>query len=54
MNTKNMFLTTILVMLLAVNIFAAGQAETTKTEGLDRSKHFITVATGPTSGLYYP
>ncbi|NLA97059.1 MAG: TAXI family TRAP transporter solute-binding subunit [Spirochaetales bacterium] len=54
MNTKNMFLTTILVLLLAVNIFAAGQAETAKTEGLDRSKHFITVATGPTSGLYYP
>ncbi|MGD9567119.1 MAG: TAXI family TRAP transporter solute-binding subunit [Sedimentibacter sp.] len=29
-------------------------AENKEEAQLDRSKHFITVATGPTSGLYYP
>lgn len=33
----------------------AAEAETTTSEPeLDRSQYFITVATGPTSGLYYP
>lgn len=34
---------------------ASGETGTTQQEvELDRSKYFITVATGPTSGLYYP
>jgi TRAP transporter TAXI family solute receptor len=33
---------------------ASEKGTTVQQEGLDRSKYFITVATGPTSGLYYP
>ena len=34
---------------------AAAAGETTEAAvSVDRSKHFITIATGPTSGLYYP
>ncbi len=54
MRNKTILLT--LVMLIALTtLFAGGQSEPSqKSEGLDRSKYFITVATGPTSGLYYP
>jgi len=40
--------------LLATPVFAAGQGEAAKSTGFDKSKYFVTVATGPTSGLYYP
>ena len=33
---------------------AGGEAPAAQGETLDKSKYFITVATGPTSGLYYP
>ncbi|MBN2286392.1 MAG: TAXI family TRAP transporter solute-binding subunit [Tissierellales bacterium] len=39
----------------AAQTTAAGETETSQPAvELDRSKYFITVATGPTSGLYYP
>ncbi|MDY0289682.1 MAG: TAXI family TRAP transporter solute-binding subunit [Sphaerochaeta sp.] len=53
MRNKTILLTLVILVALTT-LFAGGQAEPSKSDGLDRSKHFITVATGPTSGLYYP
>lgn len=54
MRKRHMFLIALILLSFSVSLFAGGRAEAPKTEGLDRSKHFITVATGPTSGLYFP
>ncbi|MGE4453647.1 MAG: TAXI family TRAP transporter solute-binding subunit [Sphaerochaeta sp.] len=54
MKTRQLFLITLLVLLMSVSLFAAGDTEKAESGELDRSKYFITVATGPTSGLYYP
>lgn len=51
---KNTLLLALILLITMTTLFAGAQAETSKSAGLDRSKHFITVATGPTSGLYYP
>ena len=43
------------VFLLFTIILACGKSEEKKvSEGIDRSKEFITIATGPTSGIYFP
>lgn len=54
MKKRDIFLTALLLLVFSFSLIGAGQGEKGATEGLDRSKHFITVATGPTSGLYYP
>lgn len=54
MNKRNLLLTVLLLIAFSFSLIAAGQGEKSVSGGLDRSKHFITVATGPTSGLYYP
>jgi TRAP transporter TAXI family solute receptor len=54
MKKRHVVLIALIALFLSTALFASGKAEATKTEGLDRSKYFITVATGPTSGLYYP
>lgn len=51
---KKTILLAIVMLIALTTLFAGAQAETSTSGGLDRSKHFITVATGPTSGLYYP
>lgn len=51
---KKTILLTLVILIALASIYAGGQAEASKSDGLDRSKYFITVATGPTSGLYYP
>jgi len=52
---KKTILLSLVLLIGLTTIFAGGQAEPSeKGDGLDRSKYFITVATGPTSGLYYP
>ncbi|MGE4584543.1 MAG: TAXI family TRAP transporter solute-binding subunit [Sphaerochaeta sp.] len=54
MNAKRLLLIALLVGVLVASMFATGSSETSQSGTLDRSKYFITVATGPTSGLYYP
>lgn len=55
MKRKQLFLIALLALVMSVSLFAAGNSEKKVQSGeLDRSKYFITVATGPTSGLYYP
>jgi len=47
----------LLVITISAAIFAGGQGEPaagTEASGLKRSNYFITVLTGPTSGIYYP
>lgn len=51
---KKSLLSITLFMLFSIFI-ACGKSEEKKvTEGIDRSKEFVTVATGPTSGIYFP
>ncbi|MBJ2356455.1 TAXI family TRAP transporter solute-binding subunit [Sphaerochaeta sp. S2] len=54
MKRKQLFLIALLALVMSVSLFAAGDSEEAQSGELDRSKYFITVATGPTSGLYYP
>ncbi len=54
MKRKQLFLIALLALVMSVSLFAAGNSEKVQSGELDRSKYFITVATGPTSGLYYP
>jgi len=51
---KKTFLLALIILIALTSLAAKGETETTQSGGLDRSKYFITVATGPTSGLYYP
>jgi TRAP transporter TAXI family solute receptor len=44
----------IVFLLTGCGAKATETGTTVQQEGLDRSDYFITVATGPTSGLYYP
>lgn len=52
---KKSFLLVVIFSLFTV-ILACGKTEEKKdvAQGIDRSKEFITVATGPTSGIYFP
>lgn len=52
---KKSFLLVVIFALFTV-ILACGKSEEKKdvAHGIDRSKEFITVATGPTSGIYFP
>lgn len=53
MNKKNILKLITGTIMLGMLVGCGGEKK--KANGdLDRSKHFITVATGPTSGLYYP
>ncbi|HZJ88809.1 MAG TPA: TAXI family TRAP transporter solute-binding subunit [Sphaerochaeta sp.] len=54
MKKRQLLVALLLICIVPFALVAGGQAESKSVEGLDRSKHFITVATGPTSGLYYP
>ncbi|MFA5448298.1 MAG: TAXI family TRAP transporter solute-binding subunit [Sphaerochaeta sp.] len=54
MKKRFLILSVIMLIAIAFTLTAAGDKEKAAGDGLDRSKHFITVATGPTSGLYYP
>ncbi len=54
MKKRHVLALSLALVLLALPIFATGQGEATKSASFDKSKYFITVATGPTSGLYYP
>ncbi|MDD3902920.1 MAG: TAXI family TRAP transporter solute-binding subunit [Sphaerochaeta sp.] len=51
---KKTFLLALIILIALTSLAAKGETETTQSGGLDRSNYFITVATGPTSGLYYP
>lgn len=52
---KKSFLLVVIFALFTV-ILACGKSEEKKdvAHGIDRSKEFITIATGPTSGIYFP
>lgn len=54
MKKRQLFLIALLALVMSISLFAAGDSEKAQSGELDRSKYFITVATGPTSGLYYP
>ncbi len=54
MKKRDVLLTALLLVVVSFSLIGAGQGEKAAAGPLDRSKHFITVATGPTSGLYYP
>ncbi|WP_321300850.1 TAXI family TRAP transporter solute-binding subunit [uncultured Sphaerochaeta sp.] len=54
MKKRQLFLIALLALVMSISLFAAGNSEKAQSGELDRSKYFITVATGPTSGLYYP
>ena len=44
----------LLIVALAVTVTACGQKKEAKEAAIDKSQVFITVASGPTSGIYYP
>ena len=44
----------LLIAALAVAVTACGQKKEAKEAAIDKSQVFITVASGPTSGIYYP
>lgn len=50
------FLSIMLSMVLAVTLSACGSSkkDSTGTGKIDRGKQFVTVLTGPTSGIYFP
>ena len=51
------FITLVLIFAVAATIFAGGSKEPaggSATSELKRSDYFITILTGPTSGIYYP
>ena len=55
---KTMAILMVMVMAFMVAACGGGSKSTAKTEGkdgkVDRSKQFVTVLTGPTSGIYFP
>jgi TRAP transporter TAXI family solute receptor len=55
-NTMKRILIFVMLVLCCFALLFTGcsKEETVKTSELDRGKHFITVLTGPTSGIYYP